>query len=901
MQPMAKGDIEMNTTRMEDNAAQPWNKAMIPEVWRYIFDAIEEPAFLHDAQFRVLLANRAYCLEADVIESEALGKPYWEVFPPGIGPLPGCKDAVSRKGHTGSQEEVSVREKIFLSKSYVVCDSQGKPSYFLHLLSDITERRLAEESVRIIQARFGTIFNQSPLGIALIDSLTGQIYEVNPRFAEIVGRTVEEMATINWMGITHPDDVQEDLDNMTLLNAGEIPGFKMDKRYIRPDGSVVWVGMTIAPLRMEQNISPRHLCMIDDITERKLTEDTIRQQQELTTQIIETIPLRVFWKDRDLRYLGCNTLFAKDAGLTRPDELIGKTDFDMGWKDQAEIYRADDRLVMDSNTPKLSFDEPQTTQEGRHIWLRTSKVPLHTEIDESIGLLGVYEDITDYKQVQLSLLESEERFRKAFQYSAIGMALVGLDGHWLKVNNSLCQIVGYPEQELLCKTFQDITYPDDLQSDLNFVAQLLAGEIDHYQMEKRYFHKDGHVVWIRMSISLIRDAQDNPIHFASQIEDITEDKLAAETLRKTNIELSLFRKLLDNSSDAIEVIDPITARFLDVNERACRDLGYSREELLSMNVFDVDPSINPDTKKMIEEQMAKSGATRFEGAHRRKDGTTFAVEVSIGTADLDKPYWLCVVRDITERKLAEEKIRKLNEELEAKVQERTKQLRNAQEELVRKEKLAVLGQIAGSVGHELRNPLGVMSNAVYFLQTVLANADEITKEYLNIIKDEIAGSERIVSDLLDSVRTNPPQIQTVGIAELIEQILSKYTVPSSVTVKLDIPAALPPLRVDAMQIQQVFRNLISNGVEAMQEGGTLEIRVLENKQDGTVTVSVCDSGIGMAPELLAKLFQPLFTTKARGIGLGLVIVKNLTQANGGKVEVQSEPGKGTTFAVIFPT
>jgi len=99
----------------------------------------------------------------------------------------------------------------------------------------------------------------------------------------------------------------------------------------------------------------------------------------------------------------------------------------------------------------------------------------------------------------------------------------------------------------------------------------------------------------------------------------------------------------------------------------------------------------------------------------------------------------------------------------------------------------------------------------------------------------------------------------------------------------------------------VFRNLISNGVEAMQEGGTLEIRAFENKQDGTVTVSVGDSGIGMAPELLAKLFQPLFTTKARGIGLGLVIVKNLTQANGGKVEVQSEPGKGTTFAVIFPT
>jgi signal transduction histidine kinase len=235
-------------------------------------------------------------------------------------------------------------------------------------------------------------------------------------------------------------------------------------------------------------------------------------------------------------------------------------------------------------------------------------------------------------------------------------------------------------------------------------------------------------------------------------------------------------------------------------------------------------------------------------------------------------------KEVVLRKVAENAIRKLNEELDAKIQERTLQLLDAQEELVRKEKLAVLGLVTGSVGHELRNPLGVMSNAVYFLQTVLADADDTTKEYLNIIKSEIAGSERIVSDLLDSVRTKPPQIQTVGIAELIGQTLRKCRVPATVTVKLDIPATLLPLRVDAMQIQQVFRNLISNGVEAMPEGGTLEIHAVENKQDGTVTVSVRESGIG----------------------LGLMVVKNLTQVNGGRAEVQSEVDKGSVFSVTLP-
>jgi signal transduction histidine kinase len=259
-------------------------------------------------------------------------------------------------------------------------------------------------------------------------------------------------------------------------------------------------------------------------------------------------------------------------------------------------------------------------------------------------------------------------------------------------------------------------------------------------------------------------------------------------------------------------------------------------------------------------------------------------------------------RDISERKRAEEQIHKLNEELERKVQQRTEQLVVAQDELVRKEKLAVLGQVAGSVGHELRNPLGVMNNAVYFLQTVLTDADDTTKEYLGIIRDEIASSERIVSDLLDSVRTKQPHPEAIGVRALIEQTLRKLTLPDGVSVDLDIPESIQPLQVDGMQILQVFRNLISNGAEAMSPvGGALNISAVENQPDGTITVSVQDSGCGIAPEQMGHLFQPLFTTKARGIGLGLVVVKNLTEANGGRVEVQSEPGKGTTFTVTLPS
>ncbi len=224
----------------------------------------------------------------------------------------------------------------------------------------------------------------------------------------------------------------------------------------------------------------------------------------------------------------------------------------------------------------------------------------------------------------------------------------------------------------------------------------------------------------------------------------------------------------------------------------------------------------------------------------------------------------------------------------------------AQEELVRKEKLAMLGRVAGIVGHEIRNPLGVINNAVYYLKTVLPDADETTKEYLDIIRNEVAASKRIISDLLDFSRTKPPQKRHVSIVELVTQSLNKCTVPENVTVKTEIPETLPNAYTDPMQMEQVFSNLIRNAVEAMPDGGTLKITAAVDRDAGMVRVGITDTGYGIPPENMKKLFQPLFTTKTMGLGFGLTVVKNLTEANGGRVEVESECGKGTAFAILLP-
>jgi signal transduction histidine kinase len=238
--------------------------------------------------------------------------------------------------------------------------------------------------------------------------------------------------------------------------------------------------------------------------------------------------------------------------------------------------------------------------------------------------------------------------------------------------------------------------------------------------------------------------------------------------------------------------------------------------------------------------------------------------------------------------------------LEAQVIERTRELREAQDALVKKERLATLGQLSSSVGHELRNPLGVMTNAIYFLEMTLKDVPQKVRDYLGILRTQVRISEKIVSDLLDFARVKPPQRTAVPVRSLVDDQLARVAIPPTVRVDVNIPADLPAAHVDAVQIGQVVLNLVANAAQAMEEaGGVLTVRA--SARDGVVQLDVTDTGPGIAPEHLAHVFEPLFTTKARGIGLGLSVSRSLAAANGGTITVASEPGRGATFTLELPT
>jgi PAS domain S-box-containing protein len=285
----------------------------------------------------------------------------------------------------------------------------------------------------------------------------------------------------------------------------------------------------------------------------------------------------------------------------------------------------------------------------------------------------------------------------------------------------------------------------------------------------------------------------------------------------------------------------------------------------------------------------------------RKNGAqSYAQLESIVMQDHDGNFsrYRTIISDIAERKRAEEALKE-SERLEEMVEQRTKELRDAQEQLIRQEKLAALGQLAGGVGHELRNPLGAIKNASYFLNMALENPEPEVKETLEILEKEVRTSERIISSLLDFARSKPAVWRKVDVNSVVRETLSRFAVSKNIQLVCQLDEALPTIMADPDQLSQVFGNIILNAIQAMPEGGQLVVK--SGVEDPEIlTVSFTDTGVGISRKNLKKVFGPLFTTKAKGIGLGLPISKTLAEGHGGTIEVQSEVGKGSTFAVKLP-
>lgn len=641
----------------------------------------------------------------------------------------------------------------------------------------------------------------------------------------------------------------------------------------------------------------------------------------------------------DWTYLYVNNSVVNHSRLTK-DELLGHTMMEVyPGIEKTEMFAAL-RRCMDERTPcrmENEFHYP----DGSSAWFDLSIQP----IPEGVFILSI--DVTERKLAEDALHESEEKYRSMIVDLSEGFYSVALDGTLLDHNREFNRILGFdPGKNLI-----GIQLPDFWQEPADRNAYLeefkKSGRIKNYPIAAK--KKNGERILVEANSRVVVDRQGQPTHIEGSFIDVTERERAEEIIKHSALELEIRNRIAEVflTIPDEDMYNEVLSIILDTMESKHGVFGYLDEKgdlvVPTMTRTVWKKCQVPDKSILFPRETW--GDTSWSHAIREKrticlnEPSTripeghIAIERHISMPLIHQgevigliqvankktaytPEGIALLETIggaiapvldarlererqgTARRLAEEELRKHHDHLEELVQERTRELEEAQEELVRKERLAVLGQLAGGVSHELRNPLGAIKNAAYLINMVIEHPEPEVKESLEMINREVAKSDRIITSILDYARPKPPAVQAVNVNQLLGDALSPGIVPDNIETVIRLDESLPLVMADPEQMARVFSNLILNAVQAMPEGGRLTVS--SAAADDKVAVSVEDSGAGIPKENLDKIFEPLFSTRAKGIGLGLAIARDMMERNGGSIEVHSEEGKGSTFSVKLP-
>lgn len=462
----------------------------------------------------------------------------------------------------------------------------------------------------------------------------------------ILGYKAEEMVNRKKIDALYLD---EDLENeIKEIRSDVIDNKKSvncDIREKTKDGRIIWVNMTLTPRFDEKGCVTGILGIGQDITESKRAEEGIRASEKLYRSLFENMLngfayCRMLFEDgqpRDFIYLTVNDAFETLTGLKN---VVGKKISEV----IPGIRRSDPGLFEIYGRVSMS-GKPERVEiylEALQQWFWISVYSPATGY-----FVAVFDVITERKKAEEMLKESEEKYRTLVENIPQKIFFKDRNSVYVSCNENYADDLKIKSDEIRGKTDYDF-FPKELAEKYKADDKKVMDADKTKDIEEKYI-QDGREVFVHTIKTPVRDGEGRVIGILGVFWDITERKKAEESL-------NLFQALVNQSNDAIEVLDPETGRFLDVNEKGCMDLGYSREEFLSLRVFDIDPTVDQSIFKRAGEDLQKSGAMIWEGLHRRKDGSTFPVEVNIKYVQLDRKYMVTVVRNITDRKNAEESL-----------------------------------------------------------------------------------------------------------------------------------------------------------------------------------------------------------------------------------------------------
>lgn len=627
--------------------------------------------------------------------------------------------------------------------------------------------------------------------------------------------------------------------------------------------------------------------------------DALRKSEEKYRNLVENLSEVVYTLD-DKRILTYVSPAIESLIEYSQSEVIGHNPRDF-------VHQGDLPRVKESFERVFSGHESVNeyrllSRSGKVCWVRTSSRPIVKE-NRILGIQGILTDITERKMAEDALRESEEKFR-TFAEQSPNMIFINLKGKVVYANKKCEEIMGYKREEFYSPNFNFLTLIAPESRDKikkQFERHMKGMEVP--PIEYSLVTKEGARIDVILSTKLIQYGEEiailgtiTDIRDRKQMEKEREELL--DRLRERVRELRCIYgvgELLKRRDMTIEKLLEKTVQLipegLQYPEITGSRIVFEDKLYMTKNFQKTEWMLSADIVVGNE----KSGSIEVCYLKRRpeSDGVPFSKEERNLLNTIAER-----LATFIERKHAEEKLRQYSEELEKIVEDRTRELQKAQEELIRKEKLATAGRLAGIVGHEIRNPLCSIGNSAYYLNMKLKNADLKVRKHLAIIEKSVQRADKIITDLLELSNTREPFLVESSVNDIILDVLSCMEVPQEISVRTEFDESIARTLLDPDQMQQVFASILSNAMEAMPKGGRLDIAT--EAEDGIIRILVKDTGRGISEDELQKIFEPLYTTKIKGVGLGLAMAKSIVEGHKGTIEVKSKVGEGTVFIIELP-
>jgi len=535
------------------------------------------------------------------------------------------------------------------------CAWQGRPATYV-TFRDISIQKKAETALRESEENYRSLIELAP--IAIVVHRDGKNVYVNPEAVRMIKAKVpEDIIGKDILTFVSPDYQKRTLGAIRKMSEEGVMLPPQEQRILAVDGEVLTVEIAAKPVNFQG--FPSIMVLMRDITEQKKAKDALFHSRQMLQTVLDTIPQRVFWKDKHSVFLGCNRANARDAGFSDPAQMVGKTDFDYTTRDVADLYRADDRQVMETGQGRINYEEPQVRPDGSTAWLRTSKVPLRDKEGNVVGVLGTYEDITEYKRSQEALRESEERFRNIVETTTEWIWEMNIEGRHTFSNPAIATIMGYSNEEIRQINLFDLMHPDDQVMVKDLLRSSILDKKGWHNIVVRWRDKNGSWHYLESNSIPVFDSDGTLTGFRGADRDITRRKGAEQALRESE---EKYRTLVENAHEAIAIVQEWKIVF--VNQRGADMLGRPVPEIEGQMFMDF---IWPEDRDRLKDLHAKriAGASvpqtydfRITGAGGRP---VWVSNSTTGISWQGKPSTLSLMTDITERKFAEAALKESEE------------------------------------------------------------------------------------------------------------------------------------------------------------------------------------------------------------------------------------------------